>query len=71
VRTGENCGPNFAEVARGFGVASRRVESPAELRPALLEALAHDGPFLLDVVMDCSVAVPTDGYWDILDIYQY
>jgi acetolactate synthase-1/2/3 large subunit len=70
-RTGENVGPNFAEVAKGFGVASRRVERPEELKPALIEALAHDGPFLLDVVMDRSVAVPTDGYWDILDIYQY
>jgi thiamine pyrophosphate-dependent acetolactate synthase large subunit-like protein len=47
------------------------VERPEELKPALIEALAHDGPFLLDVVMDRSVAVPTDGYWDILDIYQY
>lgn len=71
VRTGEGCGPNFAEVAKGFGVASRRVEKPEDLRPALQEALAHDGPFLLDVVMDKNIAVPTDGYWDILDIYQY
>lgn len=70
-RTGEQCGPNFAEVAKGFGVASRRVERPDDLRPALEEALAHDGPFLLDVVMDKNIAVPTDGYWDILDIYQY
>jgi acetolactate synthase-1/2/3 large subunit len=70
-RTGESCGPNFAEVAKGFGVASRRVERPEDLRPALQEALAHDGPFLLDVVMDKTIAVPTDGYWDILDIYQY
>jgi acetolactate synthase I/II/III large subunit len=69
--TGENVGPNFAEVAKGFGVAARRVEKPEDLRPALIEALAHDGPYLLDVVMDRSVAVPTDGYWDILDIYQY
>jgi acetolactate synthase-1/2/3 large subunit len=70
-RTGENVGPNFAEVAKGFGVAARRVERPDELKGALIEALAHDGPFLLDVVMDRSIAVPTDGYWDILDIYQY
>ena len=70
-RTQEPCGPNFAEVAKGFGVASRRVEKPEELRPALEAAMAHDGPFLIDVVMDRSVAVPTDGYWDILDIYQY
>lgn len=71
IRTKEQCGPNFAEVAKGFGVASRRVEKPEELRPALEAAMAHDGPFLIDVVMDRSIAVPTDGYWDILDIYQY
>jgi acetolactate synthase-1/2/3 large subunit len=71
VRTGEDCGPNFAEVAKGFGVAAKRIERPEDLRPALEEALAYDGPFLLDVVMDRNVAVPTDGYWDILDIYQY
>jgi len=70
-RDGSSCGPNFAEVAKGFGVAARRVERPEELRPALEAALAHDGPFLLDVVMDRNIAVPTDGYWDILDIYQY
>lgn len=70
-RTGESCGPDFAVIAKGFGVASRRVEHPAELKAAIREALDHDGPFLLDVVMDRSIAVPTDGYWDILDIYQY
>lgn len=70
-RTGESFGPNFASIAQGFGVASRRVEEPGELKAAIREALDHDGPYLLDVVMDRSIAVPTDGYWDILDIYQY
>lgn len=70
-RTGESCGPDFSIIAQGFGVASRRVEKPSELKAAIREALNHDGPFLLDVVMDRSIAVPTDGYWDILDIYQY
>lgn len=71
VKTGEECSPDFAAIAKGFGVASRRVTNPEDIRPALQEALAHDGPFLLDVVMDRDVAVPTDGYWDIMDIYQY
>lgn len=70
-KTGEECSPDFAAIAKGFGVASRRVTDPEDIRPALQEALAHDGPFLLDIVMDRDVAVPTDGYWDIMDIYQY
>ena len=28
-------------------------------------------PVLLDVIMDRDVGVPTDGHWDILDIFQY
>ena len=60
-----------ADTEKVKAFASRRIEKPEDLRPALQEAIAHDGPFLLDVVMDKTIAVPTDGYWDILDIYQY
>jgi hypothetical protein len=41
------------------------------LRPVLEKALNANEPILLDVIMDRDVGVPTDGYWDILDIYQY
>ncbi len=39
--------PNFAELAKTTGI---RVEDPAEVRPALVEAFQHDGPALVDVV---------------------
>ncbi|KAB7756297.1 ubiquinone-dependent pyruvate dehydrogenase [Mycolicibacterium mucogenicum] len=42
--------PDFAAVARSCGVFSRRVEHPSELESAVSEALAHDGPALVDVV---------------------
>ena len=45
---------DFAAVARGYGCAGFRVESPEELRPALLAALAEDGPAVVDVVVDPS-----------------
>ena len=48
---------DLAGVAEGFGVHGRRVEDPSELRPALEEALAVDGPALVDVVMDGSTSV--------------
>ncbi len=42
--------PNFADVANAMGIYGRRVEHPAELQQALADALAHDGPALVDVV---------------------
>ncbi len=42
--------PDFAAVAKGAGLFSRRVEDPAELADAMQAVLAHPGPALLDVV---------------------
>jgi thiamine pyrophosphate-dependent acetolactate synthase large subunit-like protein len=43
---------DFSMVAQGFGVRGVRVEDPAHCRRALEEALAHDGPALVDAVVD-------------------
>ena len=42
--------PNFAEIATACGVKGIRVERASDLDAALQEALAHDGPVLVDVV---------------------
>jgi acetolactate synthase-1/2/3 large subunit len=42
----------FADVARAFGLAGRRVTEPALLGPALRAALAEPGPALVDVVTE-------------------
>jgi benzoylformate decarboxylase len=42
----------FDRMAESMGVPGRRVERPGDLAPALREALAHDGPSLVDVVME-------------------
>jgi pyruvate dehydrogenase (quinone) len=42
--------PNFADMAESMGIKGIRVEKPQELRAALEEAFAHDGPALVDVV---------------------
>jgi pyruvate dehydrogenase (quinone) len=47
--------PSFALLAQAAGLMGRRVEDPAEFRPALEEALAFDGPALVDVVTDPNV----------------
>jgi pyruvate dehydrogenase (quinone) len=47
--------PNFAALAQAVGLFGVRVEDPAEVRPALEQALAHNGPALVDVVTDPNV----------------
>jgi benzoylformate decarboxylase len=48
----------FDRMAEAMGVPGRRVERPEELAPALRDAIAHDGPSLVDVVMESPVPVP-------------
>lgn len=43
--------PDFGAVARAMGIWGRRVEQPGDLEPAIAEALAHDGPALVDIVV--------------------
>jgi pyruvate dehydrogenase (quinone) len=42
--------PNFAAVATAVGLHGQRVEQPNDLAPALREALAFDGPALVEVM---------------------
>ena len=44
--------PDFAQMARAIGIHGERVEDPGELPGAVRSALAHDGPALLDVVVN-------------------
>ena len=51
--------PDFAAVARAIGMHGVRVEDPHDVDAAVAEALAHDGPVLLDVITSAhEVAVP-------------
>jgi pyruvate dehydrogenase (quinone) len=47
--------PNFAALAEAVGLTGLRVEDPAQVRPALEQALATNGPVLVDVVTDPNV----------------
>jgi len=44
--------PNFAKLAESADIFGVRVEKPEELRPALTEALAHNGPALVEVLVN-------------------
>ncbi len=43
--------PDFGAVAQAIGIFGRRVEHPADLEQAVADALAHEGPALVDVVV--------------------
>jgi benzoylformate decarboxylase len=50
-------GLDFVALAGGMGCPGRRVTRPGELDAALAEAMAAEGPVLVQVVVDA--AVPT------------
>jgi pyruvate dehydrogenase (quinone) len=44
--------PDLAGIARAAGVVGIHVDDPEQIRPALEEAFAHDGPALVDVAVN-------------------
>jgi pyruvate dehydrogenase (quinone) len=51
--------PDLARVAEAIGMRGIRVEDPHDVDRAVAEALAHDGPVLLDVLTNADeIAVP-------------
>ncbi len=47
--------PNFAAMADAVGVRGIRLEDPGEVEKGIAEALAHDGPVLVDAVVSRMV----------------
>ncbi|WP_328584872.1 pyruvate dehydrogenase [Streptomyces sp. NBC_00370] len=43
---------DYAAIARGAGIEAIRIEDPGDVADGLKRALAHDGPFLVDLVTD-------------------
>jgi len=41
-------GPDFCRLAEAYGIAAQRVESPADVVPAIKAARRHDGPILVE-----------------------
>jgi acetolactate synthase-1/2/3 large subunit len=43
--------PDFVAISRGFGVAARQIRRKEEVVDALKEMIAHDGPYVLEVLV--------------------
>jgi len=44
--------PDFAKIAEGTGILGIHVDDPEQVRPALEQAFAHDGPALVDIAVN-------------------
>jgi len=68
-KDGESSSPDFAAIARAYGIEGVRIESAAELRPAIERAIRLNKPVVIDVYMK-NIPTPTAGHWNIMDIYS-
>jgi benzoylformate decarboxylase len=46
---------DYVALAKGMGVPGARVTRPAEMAPAIRSMLEHDGPFLIDLILEDGV----------------
>jgi len=45
-------GPDFVKIAGAYGISATRVKNNEEIVPALEQAMAEDGPFLIDFMVE-------------------
>jgi pyruvate dehydrogenase (quinone) len=51
--------PNFAAMAEAIGIKGIRLEKPSEVEAGIAAALKHDGPVLIDAVVNrMELAIP-------------
>ncbi|MET0919472.1 MAG: thiamine pyrophosphate-dependent enzyme, partial [Burkholderiales bacterium] len=68
-KDGKPYSPDYAAIARAYGIDGVKVASAAEFRPALEKAVKSKRPVVIDVSME-NVPTPTAGHWNIMDIYS-
>ena len=55
---------DYAAIARGFGFRARQVTDPADVEPAIAEALADGRPYFLDIVTESQITeTPPVAAW--------
>jgi len=68
-KDGKPYSPDYAAIARAYGIDGVKVLAAAEFKPALDRAIKANRPCVIDVVMQ-NEPVPTAGHWNIMDIYS-
>jgi acetolactate synthase I/II/III large subunit len=68
-KDGKPYSPDYAAIARAYGIEGVKISTAAEFKPALERAIRANRPCVIDVVMQ-NEPVPTAGHWNIMDIYS-
>jgi acetolactate synthase I/II/III large subunit len=68
-KNGKPYSPDYAAIAKAYGIDGVKINAAAEFKPALEKAIKAKKPFVIDVVMQ-NEPVPTAGHWNIMDIYS-
>ncbi|MCL4760599.1 MAG: thiamine pyrophosphate-binding protein [Burkholderiales bacterium] len=68
-KDGKPWSPDYAAIARAYGIDGVKIGSAAELKPALARAIRSRKPVVVDILMK-NEPVPTAGHWNIMDIYS-
>ena len=68
-KNGKPYSPDYAAIAKAYGVEGVKISTAAEFKPALERAIKAGKPCVIDVVMQ-NEPVPTGGHWNIMDIYS-
>ena len=68
-KDGKPWSPDYAAIAKAYGIDGVKITAAAEFKPALERAIKSNRPVVIDVVMQ-NEPVPTAGHWNIMDIYS-
>jgi acetolactate synthase-1/2/3 large subunit len=68
-RDGEEYAPDYAGIARNYGIEGVKIEKAEEFKPALEKAIKANKPVVLDVRM-VNIPTPTEGHWDIMSVFS-
>ena len=68
-KDGKPYSPDYAAIARAYGIEGIKIEAANEFKPALKKAIESGKPVVIDVAM-INNPVPTAGHWNIMDIYS-
>jgi acetolactate synthase-1/2/3 large subunit len=68
-KNGRPYSPDYAAIAKAYGVEGVKIQAAGEFKPALERAIRSGRPCVIDVLMQ-NEPVPTAGHWNIMDIYS-